>query len=81
MVLPGYDVIFSVTASGDSLSYQWRMGGVVISDELGVYNGTATDTLTLFNVQEPEDEGVYTVVVSNDADSVTSDEATLEIGG
>ncbi len=81
MVQPGDNVTFTVAASGDSPMYQWSKDDDVISDADGVYGGTTTSELTVFNALEPEDEGVYTVRVSNTAAEVNSSGATLEIGG
>lgn len=81
MVQPGDNVTFTVVASGDSPMYQWSKDDDVISDADGVYGGTTTSELTVFNALEPEDEGVYTVRVSNTAAEVNSSGATLEIGG
>ncbi|MGK0189553.1 MAG: hypothetical protein ACI9R3_005370 [Verrucomicrobiales bacterium] len=67
----GRRVIFSVTAAGGDLTYQWRKGTEDIPDEDG-------PTLTLNNVQAA-DEGSYRVVVTNSAGIVTSDPATLTV--
>ncbi len=52
----------SVTASGDNLTYQWRKGGVNISNNT-IYSGATTATLTLTNPTTAE-AGSYDVVVS-----------------
>lgn len=63
---------FNVAANGSALlSYQWRRNGV----NLG---GATGSTLTLNNVST-NDQGDYTVVVSNGAGSVTSVAATLTV--
>ncbi|WP_297417468.1 chitobiase/beta-hexosaminidase C-terminal domain-containing protein [Clostridium sp.] len=63
---------FSVTATGDApLSYQWEKDGANLA-------GKTSATLTLNNVQK-SDEGNYTVVVTNSAGSITSDEAILTV--
>jgi len=71
-VTSGDPVTFSVTATGEgTLYYQWRLDGVDIAE--------ATDaTLTISNVQ-PIDAGDYSVVVTDDMASVTSDNATLTV--
>ena len=79
-VQPGDNVIFTVTAVGDALMYQWQKDGDNIDDMAGVYSGTDTATLTVFSVSEPEDEGEYTVAVFNSVGLETSDPVTLEIG-
>ena len=64
-------VTFTVTATYGTLTYQWQKNTVDIPDETGA-------TLTLDSVQAI-DEGSYRVVVSNTADSVTSNPATLTV--
>lgn len=63
---------FSVTATGDSLAYQWRLNGTNIGGaNSATYNTGATTTA---------DTGkVYSVVVSNGGGSVTSNNATLTV--
>ncbi|HVM59945.1 MAG TPA: glycosyl hydrolase family 28 protein [Verrucomicrobiae bacterium] len=72
-VIPGQTATFSVGASGSlPLLYQWYYNTNSI-----IPNATAS-TLTLTNVQ-PGDAGVYSVVVSNPIDSVTSSYANLTV--
>jgi hypothetical protein len=68
----GADVTFSVTATGTApLNYQWRFNTTNI---LGATGTSYTRT----NVQAA-DAGAYSVIVSNVAASVTSDDAMLTI--
>ena len=67
----GRRVIFSVTASGGNLTYQWQKNTVDIPNEHGT-------TLTLNDVQAAS-EGSFRVVVSNTTGSVTSTPATLTV--
>lgn len=60
----GGPINLSVTATGTSLSYQWRKGGVNIS---GAVNATYSVSSSTAN-----DAGNYDVVVSNGCASVTS---------
>lgn len=63
---------FAVGASGGgSLSFQWRKDGVNLS-------GATSSTLSIASAQE-SNEGVYDVVVSNSAGSVTSLQAVLTV--
>jgi hypothetical protein len=72
LVNPGATVTFSVTAGGPApLRYQWRFGG---NDILNATNST----LTIAGVQAAN-QGIYTVVVSNNAGFVTSSPATLSL--
>ncbi len=72
LVNPGANVTFSVTAGGPGpLRYQWRFGN---SD---ILNATSS-TYAINNVQAAN-QGIYTVVVSNDAGSISSSPATLSL--
>ena len=72
-VLPGDTATFTVEAGGsEPLSYQWYYNTNTL------VNGATDSTLTLTNVQ-PSQEGVYSVVVSNLAGTVTSSNATLNV--
>ncbi len=70
---------FSLTpvALGKNLHYQWRKGGVPISDSDNV-SGTATDVLTITGVTVA-DEGDYDLVVTNGVGAVTSTLAHLTV--
>jgi hypothetical protein len=71
-VAAGSNATFSVVATGTApLSYQWNLNGTAVS-------GATSSTLTLNNVQTTN-AGSYTVVVTNAADSVTSEVATLTV--
>jgi hypothetical protein len=67
----GDSVSFTVVASGDSLSYQWRKDGADIG-------GANAATYTI-NPVTTGSAGSYDVVVTNPAGSVTSDAATLTV--
>lgn len=71
LVNEGATATFSVTATGNNLSYQWRRGATPVQ-------GGTKATLTLGGIGAQE-AGNYTVVVSNGATSVTSDPATLTV--
>lgn len=68
-IAPGGQVTFSVTASGENLTYVWQRNGTPIAAGAG-------PTLTLNNLQA-SDSGNYTVTISNDAGQVTSSAAVL----
>ena len=70
-VTEGQAASFTVTASGTSLSYQWRKNGTAIPNAI-----TATFSLASASAA---DAASYTVVVSNSAGSVTSNAASLTI--
>ena len=70
-VTEGASASFSVTATGDSLSYQWRKDGTAISGATSASYSIAATTLA--------SAGSYSVVVSNSTGSVTSSAATLSV--
>jgi len=67
----GQDASFSVTATGELLSYQWRFNNTDIP------NATSA-SLSITNAQEAN-AGDYSVVVSNPAGPVPSDTAHLTV--
>lgn len=70
-VIQNNNAVFSVTASNSPLAFQWRFNGGNISG--------ATDTsYTVFSAQ-PSNVGSYSVVVTNNAGSVTSADAVLVV--
>ena len=78
-VVPGQDAVFSVSASGDALTYQWQRESVDLTDVLDQYSGSTTSSLTVLSVEEA-DEGDYTcVVTASDGSSTTTDVAQLAV--
>jgi uncharacterized cupredoxin-like copper-binding protein len=72
-VAAGETATFTVVAEGVGiLFYQWSKDG-------GEVAGATSATLVIENVTAEEHAGVYTVVVTDDDDSVTSDGATLTV--
>ncbi|HET7584386.1 MAG TPA: immunoglobulin domain-containing protein [Gemmatimonadaceae bacterium] len=64
---------FQVTATGTApLHYQWRRNGTAIT-------GATSPTVDLGTVTASDNAAKFSVVVSNDAGSVTSNEATLTV--
>ncbi|WP_299395356.1 hypothetical protein [uncultured Gelidibacter sp.] len=61
-ICAGTSTSLSVAATGTGLSYQWRKGGVSISNS-GAVSGVNTNTLTFTNATEGN-SGSYDVVVS-----------------
>ena len=72
LVVPGQTATFIVTATGDSLVYQWRKG------ENNISSRANSATYKIAAVAE-SDEGEYRCVVSNAANSVTSTAASLTV--
>lgn len=67
----GGSVTFSATATGGTVTYQWRKNGANIS-------GATSSTLTLNNLSAG-DAGSYTVVASNADGTASSSVATLTV--
>ncbi len=77
-VQPGGSATFTVAASGaPPLGYQWRKGGVSISDGPRVF-GAAMPSLTLSNLVAG-DSGEYAVLVTNAFGAVLSSNANLAV--
>ena len=70
----GQTVNFTVNASGNSLSYQWRKNGANLVDS-GNMLGATLPTLTLTSITT-NDSGYYDVVVSNACGSVIAPNST-----
>jgi hypothetical protein len=83
----GQTAVFTVTVAGSSsppLAYQWQrmpQGGSAFSNltDGGAFSGSATATLSITGVTAPMSGDKYQCVVSNNAGSVTSSAATLNI--
>lgn len=74
----GGNAVFTVATSGGSpVFYQWQQDGVNLTNG-GTISGATNATLVISNVT-PADAALYTVVVSNAFNTVTSDYAILEI--
>jgi hypothetical protein len=70
IVISGSDAVFAVVATGtEALSYQWRFNGTNIP-------GENSSVLRLRSVSSAND-GIYSVVVTNNAGSATSGDARM----
>jgi hypothetical protein len=67
----GENAAFNVAYTGSISAYQWQKNGLDIT-------GATNSTLSLNNVQ-PENSGIYVVVISNQAGSVMSNPATVTL--
>ncbi len=72
-VCPADTAIFSIKAAGSYIKYQWQKDGIDIV-------GAISTTLKINNVA-PSDNGGYTCIVTGNKGSLTSDVATLTVGG
>ena len=78
-ILPGSNITFSVTVTGESLSYQWQKDGDLLNDG-DDYTGAKTSTLTVVDVKDPDDEGAYNVIILNEAGFLISASVELSVG-
>jgi predicted RecA/RadA family phage recombinase len=78
MASAGTNAVFGVGASATPpLFYQWRRAGTNLVNGARI-SGVSTSLLIISNTQ-PSDAGLYSVVVSNSVNSVTSSNATLTV--
>jgi hypothetical protein len=82
-VAPGGVAQFNVIVSGNgSTTFRWRRNGVNLSDGAGpggsTISGATTATLTISGANDLN-EGTYSVVISRDCGSATSQGATLTV--
>lgn len=74
----GDNVSFTVVAAGDEpLTYQWKRGDADLTDT-GNISGATTATLSITGVQMVQ-AGDYTVTITNNSGTITSDAATLTV--
>src|SRR5207302_5401078 len=68
----GAAATFSITASGDGLTYQWRKNSQNI-------NGATSTILTLNNLTTNDNGSYYDVVITGTCGQLTSNAATLTV--
>ena len=74
----GGTALFTVATFGAApVFYQWQQDGINLTDG-GNVSGSSTATLRITNVTV-SDAALYSVIVSNAVNSVTSDDAVLEV--
>lgn len=71
------DATFTVTSSGDDLSYQWQLDGNDLAND-SQHSGVATNSLIITNVSA-SNTGNYTCTIVSGTCSLTSDEASLSL--
>ena len=77
-ICPGFNVTYSVTATGTGITYQWRQGVVNLVDNAQI-SGATTNSLTITNVNAGN-TGTYTCVVSGVCPpAVTSSPVVLNV--
>ncbi len=78
----GGTAMFSVTATGDALSYSWRRGLQILNDGPtgtgAILSGTHTPTLTITGAQAG-DEGLYFCRVLSPCGNQQSSQAALDV--
>ena len=78
LVYQGDNAFLSVVASGTGpLGYQWRKNGTRLTENSHL-SGTQSNLLTIISALT-NDSGRYTVVITNNAGSITSQVATLTV--
>lgn len=83
---PGFDVNYSVTATGTGLTYQWQVSTNAgstwtnLTNSPFTYAGVTTNALTVINPQASQDNYQYRVIVTGTcAPAVTSSAVTMRI--
>lgn len=77
-ICPGFNITYSVTATGPGLTYQWKLGAVNLVNNVQL-SGATTNTLTIANVTAAN-AGSYICVVSGIcAPAVISTAAVLTV--
>lgn len=71
----GDGVVFSVSATGSNLTYQWQKDGVALVDG-GTITGSTTQVLNISSTVDTDD-GTYRCIVTGDCGTVNSDAANL----
>ena len=74
-IIEDEQAVFSVTAAGDVISYQWKKDGIAISDDSNI-SGSQTETLTILNASG-YNLGVYTCEIIGECNLVESESAFL----
>jgi len=78
-ICPTEGAAFSVTATGGTLTYQWKKNGSDLTDG-GDVSGATTAALTLTNVPATDDGAVFTCVVTDENGVAVSNPAVLTVG-
>ena len=79
-VQTGAEVIFTIEATGDDLTFQWQKNGSDVHNDSN-YKGAETNTLSIRHVNK-SDGGQYSCLVKNEVkrDGEVSEEAKLTVG-
>lgn len=78
-ILAGQSVSLSVAAVGTgSVTYQWKQGGLNLTDTIGRIAGSTTALLSIRGAQAA-DAGNYTVTVTDSSGSIISNPASLTV--
>ena len=72
----GNIVTFSITATGANLTYQWKKGSTILSDN-STFSGTQTKILTISNVSSSELASDYSVTVTGSCGIAASNVVAL----
>ncbi len=72
----GNAITFSVTATGANLTYQWKKGSTILSDN-STFSGTQTKILTISNVSASELASDYSVTATGSCGIAVSNNVVL----
>ena len=75
----GSEAVFTVSATGPSLTYQWQGNEVDILNSDGKYTGTNTSELRVLNVSLQENGAMFRCIVTNPVVKQISGNATLTV--
>ncbi|MFO7368830.1 MAG: immunoglobulin domain-containing protein [Bacteroidales bacterium] len=73
----GESVLFSIAATGDSITYRWEKDGIPLADDTQI-NGSASSLLLISNITAT-DAGSYRCVISGVCGIVNSQPAVLQV--
>ena len=74
----GQSAVFSVTATGSNITYEWRKDGVPVTDLAGKISGSSTQNLSISDVNS-SDIAVYTCLVTGGGGALNSNTASLTV--
>ena len=76
-ICKGTDAVFSISATGAGLAYQWSINGTPLSDGVSV-SGSATSNLTIYNTGIANN-GTYSCDITSQCNFISSIPATLVV--
>jgi len=77
-ICPGFNVVYTVTATGAGLTYQWYKDGSILNNG-GFVSGATTNTLTLSTVSSANTGSYYVIVSGTCTPAATSNTVVLNV--